>query len=237
MLRGLKIILITNVTRSALDPANNVEMRPAAPRWLQKVDHITYVVRPETIRKWAWLYIVHFGGELVLRVDSTNPNERSSMMLWCIDFDSFGIALVAGLDGEERSHISLFADRHGDHSVQHVAFQVPNLDAFREELGAKIGLRVLDPPHERHDGFGYVRQVFARGYTSDMSAAEVGFPEFVERPHDRAKPFPQVSFSAKVGKSLYKQAQDALRADEREEAFDLSGMPADWDPGHTDIEY
>lgn len=212
-------------------------MRSPAQRWIQKVDHITYVVRPETIKKWAWLYIEHLGGRLVLRVDDTNPNERSSMMLWCIDFDSFGIALVAGLDREERSHVSLFADRHGDHSVQHVAFQVPNLEAFREEMARRLGLRVLGSPHERHDGFGYVRQVFARGYTSDLNAAEVGFPEFVERPLDRSKPFPQVSFSAKVGMSLYKQAQDALAADEREEAFDLSGMPAEWDPGRTNIEY
>lgn len=206
-------------------------------RWLQKIDHITYVVRPETIRKWAWLYIESFGGKLVLRLDDTNPDDRSSMMLWCVDFDSFGIALVAGLDRAERSHISMFADRHGDHSVQHVAFQVPNLERFQVEMVRLNGLKLVGAAHERHDGFGYVRQVFAKGYTSDMNSAETGFPEFVERPTDRHKPFPEVSFSAKVGMSLYKQAQTAMIEDERETVFDFSNMPADWDPGSTNIPY
>src|SRR5688572_28507137 len=111
-------------------------------RWLEKVDHITYAVRPETMRKWAWLYIENLGGSLVLRVDDTNPGEASSMMLWCVDFHTFGIALVAGLDRAERSHISAFVDRHGDHSVQHIAFQVGNLERFQMEMQRLNGLRV-----------------------------------------------------------------------------------------------
>jgi len=199
--------------------------------WLQRIDHLTFVVRPHTIRKWAWLYIEVFGGKLVLRVDDTNPGQSSSMMLWCIDFGSFGIALVAGLDGAEKSHVSAFADRHGDHSIQHVAFQVPNLEHFQQAMIEKVGLQILGPPHERHDGFGYVRQVFAKGYTGELNPAETGFPEFVERPERRHEPFPEVSFSARVGMSLYKQAQTAMMNDDRSEVFDFSKMPAEWDPG------
>ena len=205
--------------------------------WLQKVDHITYVVLPTTIRQWAWLYIETLGGKLVLRVDDTNPGEPSSMMLWCVDFDNFGIALVAGLDREEKSHITAFVERHGDHSVQHVAFQVQNLERFQREMERLNGLRVIGPPHERHDGFGYVRQVFAKGYTSDTNSAEVGFPEFVERPERRDQPFPEVSFSAKVGLSLYKQAQTEMVEDKRESVFDFGRMPEGWDPGQVDRPY
>ena len=59
---------------------------------LTKVDHVTFVVDPKTIRKWAWFYIEVMGGKMILRKDDTNPGEKSSMMLWCIDFGEFGIA-------------------------------------------------------------------------------------------------------------------------------------------------
>jgi len=205
--------------------------------WLQKIDHITFVVGPETIRKWAWLYIEILGGKLVLRVDDTNPGQPSSMMLWCVDFGAFGVALVAGLDGEEKSHVTAFLEKHGDHSIQHVAFQVPNLDRFQEVMTEQVGLRILGPAHERHDGFGYVRQVFAKGYSGQHNPAETAFPEFVERPERKHEPFPEVSFSAKVGMSLYKQAQTAMEDDDRQEVFDFSAMPSAWDPGTVDTKY
>ena len=37
--------------------------------WLKGVSAVTYAVRPETIRKWAWFWIVGLGGELVSRED------------------------------------------------------------------------------------------------------------------------------------------------------------------------
>src|SRR5512146_782604 len=130
---------------------------------LVKVDHVTYAVKPETIRQWAWFYIDVLGGKMTLKVDDTNPGEASSMMLWCIDFGEFGIALVAGIDREEKSHVTAFVEKHGDHATQHVAFQVPDLEAFRD-YSAKRGLRLLGDILVRHDGFGYIKQVFAKGY-------------------------------------------------------------------------
>lgn len=199
-------------------------------KWLQKIDHVTYVVRPDTIRKWAWLYIEKFGGKITLRVDDTNPREKSSMMLWCIDFGEFGIALVAGIDREEKSHVTAYAEKHGDHSVQHVAFQVPDLVAFQKQMVEQAGLHLLGPILQRNDGFGWVRQVFAKGYNDDANPAEVGFPEFVERPLKKGEAFPEVSFSANAGTGLYQQAQEAMDADQREAMVDFSQMPAGWEP-------
>lgn len=199
-------------------------------KWLQKVDHVTYVVRPETIRKWAWLYMEKFGGQMTLRVDDTNPGEKSSMMLWCIDFGEFGIALVAGIDREEKSHVTAYVERHGDHSVQHVAFQVGDLAKFRDAMAREAGLHMQGPILQRNDGFGWIRQVFAAGYNADSNPSEVGFPEFVERPLKKGEPFPEVSFSAEAGTGLYNQAQDAMDADRREAIVDFSKMPADWEP-------
>ena len=199
-------------------------------KWLQKIDHVTYVVRPDTIRKWAWWYIEKLGGKLTLRVDDTNPKDPSSMMLWCIDLGEFGIALVAGIDREEKSHVTAYAEKHGDHSTQHVAFQVPDLARFRDAMVDQAGLHLLGEILQRDDGFGWVRQVFAKGYHDDANPAEVGFPEFVERPLRKGEAFPEVSFSAQAGTGLYKQAQNAMDSDSREAMLDFSKVPADWDP-------
>jgi hypothetical protein len=204
-------------------------------KWLQKIDHITYVVRPDTITKWAWLYVEQFGGKLILRVDDTNPGEKSSMMLWCVDFGEFGVALVAGIDREEKSHVSAYVERHGDHSVQHVAFQVGDLAKFREIMTRDSGLALLGPILQRHDGFGWVRQVFGKGYNADSNPAEVGFPEFVERPLKKGEAFPEVSFSGEAGTALYKQAQEAMDEDRREPIMNFAKMPAGWEPPAVDV--
>ena len=31
-------------------------------KWLMNVDHVTYVVTPQTIKKWAWWYLQVMGG-------------------------------------------------------------------------------------------------------------------------------------------------------------------------------
>lgn len=196
---------------------------------LMKVDHVTFVVAPDTIRKWAWFYLEVMGGKMILRKDDTNPGEKSSMMLWCIDFGEFGIALAAGIDREEKSHVTAFLEKHGDHAVQHVAFLVQDLAGFRTQV-MEFGVNLLGPILQRHDGFGYVRQVFARGYNDDSNPAEVGFPEFVERPLHKGAAFPEISFSADAGTSLYRQAQDAMDRDERQPLMDFSKMPASWEP-------
>ena len=142
---------------------------------LMKVDHVTFVVAPDTIRKWAWFYLDVMGGKMILRKDDTNPGEKSSMMLWCIDFGEFGIALAAGIDRQEKSHVTAFLEKHGDHAVQHVAFQVQDLTGFRTQV-MEYGVNLLGPILQRHDGFGYVRQVFARGYNDDANPGRSRIP-------------------------------------------------------------
>jgi len=180
---------------------------------LIKVDHVTFVVEPESIRKWAWFYLEVMGGKMILRKDDTNPGEKSSMMLWCIDFGEFGIALAAGIDREEKSHVTAFLEKHGDHAVQHVAFLVEDLSGFRTQV-MEFGVNLL----------------FARGYHDDTNPAEVGFPEFVERPLHKGAAFPEVSFSAEAGTNLYRQAQDAMDKNERQPLMDFSKMPPNWEP-------
>jgi hypothetical protein len=94
----------------------------------------------------------------------------------------------------------------------------------------ECNLQLLGPILQRNDGFGWIRQVFAKGYNAESNPAEVGFPEFVERPLKKGEPFPDVSFSAAAGTGLYQQAQEAMDADQREAMVDFSKMPAGWEP-------
>jgi hypothetical protein len=76
---------------------------------------------------------------------------------------------------------------------------------------------------------------FVRGVCPSAKPAEVGFPEFVERPLKKGEAFPEVSFSSQAGTGLYQQAQDAMladkmEADKREAMVDFSAMPAGGEP-------
>jgi hypothetical protein len=198
-------------------------------KWLMNVDHITYVVTPKTIKKWAWWYLQVMGGKLILRVDDTNPKDASSMMLWCIDYDDFGIALVAGIDRTEKSHVTAFAELHGDHCVQHVAYRVPSLVEFTKEMETEANLALQGPILQRHDAYGWVRQVFAKVHHGAANPAVVPFTEFVERPTVKGEAFPEISFSAEAGTNLYQQAQRAMKVDDRAVMIDFAQMPDCWE--------
>ena len=73
-------------------------------------------------------------------------------------------------------------------------------------------------------------RIAAAARRADRNPAEVGFPEFVERPLKKGEPFPEVSFSADAGTGLYKQAQDAMEHDQRESVIDFSKVPQGWEP-------
>jgi hypothetical protein len=197
---------------------------------LQRIDHVTFVVSPATIRQWAWFYIEVCGGTLTLRVDDTNPDEASSMMLWTIDFGEFGIALVAGIDREAKSHVTAFWEKHGDHSVQHIAVDVGDLGGFLDLTG-RYGLRPIGEIQERDDdGFGPLKQVFAPGYHRDDNPARTGFYEFVERPQKAGLEAGRVTFSGQTGTNLYRQAQEAMEHDRRASMVDFALMPDAWEP-------
>src|SRR5690606_37062295 len=141
---------------------------------LNRIDHVTYACAKGTIEKWAWFHIEVEGGTLVTRVDDVRPHDPdSSMKLWCIDYGEFGIALVEGIDRGRKSQVTRFVERHGDHACQHVAFACRDLDAFRRRL-LEMGGHPRGRTLVRHDGFGLVKQMFAKGYAGG-DASEASF--------------------------------------------------------------
>src|SRR6478735_11447485 len=145
--------------------------------YIKKVDHITYACEAGTIERWAWFHIEVEGGTLINRIDDVRPGDPdSSMKIWCIDYGDFGVALIEGIDRAKKSQVTKFVEKHGDHSCQHVAFDTHDLDKFLDHMQSMGGSprgQVL----VRNDGFGMLKQVFARGYT-EGDAAETNFPEY-----------------------------------------------------------
>ena len=200
-----------------------MENRP----WLEAVDHISYIVSPSTIRKWAWFYIDVLGGKLTKRIDDTNPNGKSSMMLWEIDFGKFAIALVAGIDRGETSHASAFHRTMGDRMNQHIAFRVKDedLEKFVAHL-AEYGMRFQGEMLTRPEGSGSVKQIFGGPVNDKVNSADSGFDEFQARPASDAP----ITFSGKTAADLYEMAQVLMKSGEIKPLLDWSLMPEDWEP-------
>ena len=76
----------------------------------------------------------------------------------------------------------------------------------------------------QNDGFGILKQMFARGYASGH-AGEATFPEYCQRPvnEDAAQEL-EITFSNLAG-GFYKQVQDAIDAGDEAPFFDFNHMP------------
>jgi hypothetical protein len=144
-------------------------------------------------------------GTLIKRIDDARPGDpNSSMKTWGIDFGDFGIALIEGIDRAEKSQVTSFVEKHGDHSCQHVAYDCHNLEKFighMKSLGGHPRGNVL----VQDDGFGILKQMLAKGYASGH-AGEATFPEYCERPEradaakeveSRSRKRPVASFTSK----------------------------------------
>jgi hypothetical protein len=199
---------------------------------LKKVDHIAYACEQGSIEKWAWFHLEVEGGTLINRIDDVRPDDPdSSMKIWCIDFGEFGVALIEGIDRGQQSQVTKFVERHGDHSCQHVAYDTHDLAAFQERM-SELGGSPRGKTLVRDDGFGTLRQMFARGY-AEGDAAEASFPEYIQRPvaddvsngdgEDVA-----ITFAEETGKGFYDQIEDAIAAHDEAPFFDFSYMPGDW---------
>jgi len=195
---------------------------------LKKVDHITYAVEPGSIEKWAWFHIEVEGGTLINRIDDVRPNDPdSSMKIWCIDFGDFGVALIEGIDRAKRSQVTKFVEVHGDHSCQHIAFDTYDLDKFLEHMKS-LGGTPRGEVLVRDDGFGTLKQVFARGY-AEGDAAENSFPEYCQRPRTGdSEEEVAITFAKETGKGFYDQIEDAVESHDEAPFFDFHSMPADW---------
>ena len=195
---------------------------------LKRVDHVTYACRQGTIEKWTWFHTEVEGGTLINRIDDVRPDDPdSSMKIWCIDFGEFGVALVEGIDRAEKSQVTAFVERHGDHSIQHVAYDTYDLDAFITHMKSMGGTPRGDVL-VRNDGFGILKQMFARGY-EEGSAAEATFPEYVQRPDAESGEDVHITFAEETGKGFYEQVQKAVEEGDTAPFFDFSKMPDDWE--------
>jgi len=194
---------------------------------LKKIDHVTYACAQGMIERWAWFHIEVEGGRLINRIDDVRPDdEESSMKIWCIDYGEFGIALIEGIDRSQKSQVTKFVDVHGDHSCQHIAYDTHDLEAFTSRLKSMGGT----PRGEtlvRHDGFGILKQMFARGY-EEGNAATASFPEYVQRPDLDADSDVAITFAEETGKGFYDQIEDAVAAGDEAPFFDFNAMPNDW---------
>ncbi len=194
---------------------------------LRKIDHVSYAVAKGNIEKWAWFHIEVEGGTLIKRIDDANPGGRSSMKIWCIDYGEFGIALIEGIDREEKSQVTSFVERHGDHSCQHVAYDCHDLDSFIGHMKA-MGGHPRGSVLVQDDGFGLLKQMFAKGYASGH-AGEATFPEYCERPRNASEARDiEITFSNRAGGTFYRQVQSAIEAGDTEPFFDFSRMPRNW---------
>ena len=195
--------------------------------YLKKIDHVTYACAKGQIEKWAWFHIEVEGGTLIKRIDDVNPDGKSSMKIWCIDFGDFGIALIEGIDREEKSQVTAFVDRHGDHSCQHVAYDCHSLEKFQAHMKA-LGGHPRGDTIIQDDGFGILKQMFAKGYATGH-AGEATFPEYCERPKTAGDIRDlEITFSEMAGEGFYDQVQKAIEADDNTPFFDFEKMPGDW---------
>ncbi|MGB5760835.1 MAG: hypothetical protein WBM50_28225 [Acidimicrobiales bacterium] len=195
---------------------------------LKKVDHVTYACAKGTIERWAWFHIEVEGGTLINRIDDVRPEDPdSSMKIWCIDFGEFGVALIEGIDRAKKSQVTKFVEAHGDHSCQHIAYDTYDLDAFKERI-TSMGGTPRGETLVRNDGFGILKQMFARGYT-EGDAATSAFPEYVQRPRAEDSPAEvAITFAEETGKGFYDQIERAVEAGDEAPFFDFSHMPDDW---------
>lgn len=195
---------------------------------LKSVDHITYACAAGTIERWAWFHIEVEGGTLINRIDDVRPDDpNDSMKIWCIDYGDFGVALIEGIDRASTSQVSAFVERHGDHSIQHVAFDTYDLDAFSAHL-KEMGGTPRGNTLVRNDGFGVLKQMFARGY-EEGAADTTSFPEYVQRPTPGEQGDVAITFAEETGKGFYDQVAEAVAAGDLEPFFDFDQMPNDWE--------
>jgi len=194
---------------------------------LKSIDHVTYACAKGTIEKWAWFHIEVEGGTLIKRIDDVNPDGKSSMKIWCIDYGNFGIALIEGIDREEKSQVTAFVDKHGDHSCQHVAYDCYSLDKFISHMKT-LGGHPRGDVIIQDDGFGILKQMFAKGFASGH-AGEATFPEYCERPRNASEARDmEITFSEMAGEGFYAQVQKAIEENDTTPFFDFQKMPSNW---------
>lgn len=172
-------------------------------QWLG-VDHITYVVWDTQF--WRSVYIHDFGFREIHHTPDASPNGKSSMELYGLEQGESRIALVRPINRSAISHVESFLRMHGDHSVQHVAYGIRNIEAFVAEMKEQ-GFHFVGMVKQRQDLFGPIKQVFAKRFDSSLTPAQGFFYEFVERPQHTDEQSLTDFFSSSVAEELYEEVE------------------------------
>lgn len=167
------------------------------------------------IESWRRVYVDYFGFQEIHHTADASPDGTSSMELYGLQSAHSRIALVSPINGASISHVEHFLRKHGDHSVQHVAYAIQNLEAFVWEMKHK-GFHFLGDIKYRIDSFGPIKQIFAKRFDSSLTPVEGPFYEFVERPM-QAEAGSADFFSSAVAGELY--------GDVERDAADDDGKP------------
>lgn len=180
-------------------------------KWLGE-DHITYAVKDIQARRSV--YVDVWGFKEIHHTADAWPNGPSSMELYGLQAGRSRVALVSPINRTSISHVQTFLDVHGDHSVQHVAHAIENLEAFVEEMKRR-GFKFLGEIKQRTDAFGDIKQIFTKRYDKRFTPGEGPFAEFVERSKKikRTKKGPAGFFSRSVAGKLYKEVEKDILND------------------------
>jgi len=131
------------------------------------------------------------------------------MELYGLEQGGSRIALVRPINRSAVSHVESFLCMHGDHSVQHVAYGIHNLEAFVAEMKSK-GLHFVGNVKERTDLFGPIKQIFAKRFDATLTPAQGAFFEFVERPDQSDEAGIADFFVSSVAGELYEDVEEEV---------------------------
>ena len=127
--------------------------------WFKGVSSVTYAVREDTIKQWAWFWIEGLGGQLVRQEDGAGvTHPQGGLKRWQIHLDGFDTVLVAGIDGKGLSKVKAFTETFGDHSVLSVDFGVDDLGEFQAYLKNNPKIRVPGSPLGASGGLNLVER-------------------------------------------------------------------------------
>jgi len=162
------------------------------------------------------VYVNLFDGKIFHETPDANPDGPSSMHLCGIKVGEFSIALIQGIDRGEKSQVTKFVEKHGDHSFQHIAIAVDDINAALKDLREKGARFLTDEIHERVDSFGPIRQIFSRKFDINIDSDEAPFFEFVERPRADGLFHSGESFSDDFARELYRDIEESAHKDDQE---------------------
>lgn len=180
------------------------------------LDHVAVAVKD--ISKWKSMYLL-MGARVFYETDDASPKGTSSMKLCGVKIGEYSIALIEGIDREEVSQVSAYVAKHGDHSFQHIAIAVDNVDVF-VEWSTKNNFCFLGPIQDSKDAFGRVKQVFARKFDKSISPDEAPFYEFVERPNQEGRFVSADSFRDEFAQEFFLEIERAQKGHEDEIFFE-----------------